>query len=361
MIPPRDAEGRPARLAIQSPPPAVTPAAVARCVRDHYGLEGRFAPLVSERDHNLRLDTPAGESFVVKIANPVEDPASTAFQVAVLQHLERTACSVPVPRVVPTRDGASTASIEADGRRCVVRVVTWLAGRPMTGRAPDARLGFELGRSLARLDIALRGFSHPGDSPQLLWDMQRAAELRDLLEFTADTDLRDRTGACLDDFERRVAPRLASLRRQVIHNDLNPGNVLLAGNEPPRVAGVIDFGDMLRAPLVVDVAIAAAYARGRGPDPLAPALALVAGFDELVPLDDVELGLLYDLVRARLAATIAILHWRRAMRGADDAYLCATVAGESGAGRFLSQVERAGRDGFTAGVAAACRRETSNL
>jgi len=350
-----------ARLSIESPPPAVSPREVARCVREHYGLEGTLEPLVSERDHNFRLDTPTGESYVIKIANPVEDPESTDFQIAVLQHLERRACPVAVPRVVPTRGGSPRTLIEAQGKSCVVRVVTWLAGSPMTSHAPDSAVGFVLGQSLAQLDLALRDFSHPGESPRLLWDMQRAAELRDLVGYTADAEIRARVIDCLDDFEQRVAPRLGSLRHQVIHNDLNPGNVLLTGGQSPRVAGVIDFGDMLRAPLVVDVAIAAAYTRGRGRNALAPALSLVAGFDAVTRLDDIELGLLYDLVRTRLATTITILHWRRTRRGADDAYLRASVAGEGGAAEFLQLVELTGRDGFAARVAAARGRKFSDV
>ncbi len=41
-------------------------------------------------------------------------------------------------------------------------------------------------------------------------------------------------------------PQLAGLRHQVIHNDLNLHNVLVDPKDGARVAGVIDFGDMVR-------------------------------------------------------------------------------------------------------------------
>ena len=56
-----------------------------------------------------------------------------------------------------------------------------------------------------------------------------------------------------------VKPRLAGLRHQVIHNDYHLFNVLVAQDDASRVTGIIDFGDMIRAPLVAEVATAAAY------------------------------------------------------------------------------------------------------
>jgi Ser/Thr protein kinase RdoA (MazF antagonist) len=41
------------------------------------------------------------------------------------------------------------------------------------------------------------------------------------------------------------------LRRQVIHSDLHGDNVLTVSDDENRIAGVIDFGDMVRAPLIM--------------------------------------------------------------------------------------------------------------
>jgi len=68
----------------------------------------------------------------------------------------------------------------------------------------------------------------------------------------ADDGLRDLISHCLNEFEQNVLPVFGSLRHQVIHGDLNPGNVLVAENDDEMIAGVIDFGDMVRAPLIID-------------------------------------------------------------------------------------------------------------
>jgi len=339
---------------IAAPPPAFDPAEVERLLEDRYRLTGELRPLVSERDQNFRLTAANNQSYVVKIANPAEDRVVTDFQVQALRHLEENRCPVAVPRIVPAHDGSAVTYIGDKGVRHIVRVMTYVPGTPLEGDAPDTRLGRELGKTLATVDHALRDFAHPGDHQDLLWDMQRATDVRRLVRYVPEPELRSVAHRCLDDFENLAMPAFASLRRQVIHNDLNPGNVLVSDETPATVAGVIDFGDMLRAPLVVDVAIAASYLRAGGDDALGPAISLAAGFDLVTALHDLEIALLYDLVRTRLVTTIAIMYWRKSVRPDDDAYLRQAYSNERDSERFLQRLNAVSREHFAARVRATC-------
>ena len=69
---------------IEAPAPAFAEQIVRDAVMRAYGITGRFEPLVSERDQNFRLVTAHGENYVVKIANPLEDPRVTDFQIKAL-------------------------------------------------------------------------------------------------------------------------------------------------------------------------------------------------------------------------------------------------------------------------------------
>jgi len=90
---------------------------------------------------------------------------------------------------------------------------------------------------------------------------------------------------------------------------------------PDSITGLLDFGDMVFAPLVAEVAIAADLERAV-PDELINSLrALVAGFDSVIPLEEVEIDLIYDLVLTRLAITSAIIAWRKMMSPEQPAYL----------------------------------------
>ena len=329
---------------IAAPSPAIAELVVLELLSQEYGLAGELRPLVSERDQNFRLQTGDGQTLVVKIANAAEPQQITDFQIQALIHLQANACPVTVPQVVPTVGGAVSTVIHSRESSHVLRVVSYIPGRPVEGTVPGPELAYALGQSLAHLDVALRDFEHPGQSQVLLWDMQRAGELRGLMKHVGEPDLQRLVRTCLDDFEQSAEPAFEGLRSQVIHNDLNPGNVLIDDAQPPAVAGVIDFGDMVRAPLIVDVAIAASYLRSTD-DNLEAMRALLAGFEFVTPLQDIERELLYDLVRMRLATTITILHWRQSVRSSRDPYLQKALT-ERSSESFLRYLSALPRDGF---------------
>jgi len=340
---------------IAATPPSVPEEVIRTVLLDEYGLEGDLHTLVSERDQNCVLTNRQGERFVLKIANAAEDPVVTDFQVRALLHLESKACGVLTPGIVQTREGAASTRISSGASRHVCRVVTFLAGRPVGDQPVDERIAFDIGAALAKLHIALADFCHAGDCQPLLWDMQRALELRPLLIHITDPDMRAAIGACLDEFEEYSLPYLCSSKRQVIHGDLNPGNILIAG-DGSSIAGIIDFGDMVRAPAVVDLAIAASYLRKDDVEPLALIAAAVAGYDSIKRISQDQLGLLHGLIRTRLATSITLLQWRLSVRGDGDAYSEASASSEDDAARFFALLGAIGERRFGTRLVAAIAR-----
>ncbi|HSD69428.1 MAG TPA: phosphotransferase [Woeseiaceae bacterium] len=348
---------------IASELPQLTAETAVHLLREHYAIEVLTAsPLVSERDQNFRLRTADGRRLVLKIANVAEEPVVTDFQIRALQHIERyqarhgTRCNAP--RIVPTRDGRAQIEISANGQTHIARVVTFLAGVPHGDAQPSIAYCRNAGRYLAELDLALRDFDHPGANQNLLWDMKRAVDLRQLLPCISTPAVRERVSRCLDYFEGQVLPHFGSLRWQVIHNDLNPDNVLLAAEGSAEVVGIIDFGDMLTAPLAVDVAIAVSYLRVDGDDALAGILAFVSAYHRVSSLADREVDLLFDLIRARLAATISIRYWRISERSADDPYL-QKILQENSAEGFLARLDELPREEVRRRLYEACEREAA--
>ena len=332
--------------AIASPQPQFSETAAKRVLAMEFGLEGELSPLVSERDQNFRVAVADGRKFVFKIANSAESSVTTDFQIKALLHLEQRQCPVATPGIERTLAGNDSARIYDGDAAHVCRVVSYLQGTLLSESSASPQLARNLGESAARLDLAMADFEHPGDSPLLLWDLQRAAGLRDLLPYIEEAALRAAVTACLDDFDARVQPALPALRRQVIHSDLHGDNVLADSDHQNSITGVIDFGDMVRAPLIMEVAIAASYLRSAQGDALSLIAPFVGAYNSLIPLQADELELLFDLVRARLAATISILRWRVAQRGADDEYASLHWQGESDAEAFLLRLDSLGRSEF---------------
>lgn len=292
--------------------PNIDPKGAAHVLAEHYALAGDVAPLDSERDRNFMITTDGGR-FVLKFANAAEDSNVADFQCAALRHIERSAPKLPVPRVVPTRDGELTVShCTGDGTSHRVRLLTYLDGVTMPASAPKSDVATTLATTLADLGRALADVEHAGADHALAWDLKQAAHLRALLEFVHDVELRALCRARLDRFDADVAPVLGCLRRQVIHSDMNPGNVLVDPTDPSLVTGIIDFGDMVLSPLIADVAIACAYLLKADADPFADACRFVAAYHSVTALQTDEIERLFDLILTRAAMTILISRWRAA-------------------------------------------------
>jgi Ser/Thr protein kinase RdoA (MazF antagonist) len=307
---------------LEEPPPPVSTAEATWAAHELFGLRvDDVQELPGERDRNFLLTVAGGDRFVMKVVHPAEDDAISDFQTRLLAHL--AARQVPAQRVVSPIDGRQP-SITLDGPptvECRVRCVTYLPGARLSDATPTPARWGELGRFLAGVDRALEDFAHPQADRPFLWDLKRADQLRPLVQHIADRERRRRVAEVLDTFAAEIRPRLAAVRSQVIHNDANPQNVLVAADEPDRIGGVIDFGDAVHAPVVQEIAVPIAYQSLRDPTPFCAAVAITRGYHEVSPLDDDELVLIPALVATRLAVTTVITSWRSALHPENAHYI----------------------------------------
>jgi len=302
-------------------PPAFSAADAVSIAASHYGIKAQARPLVSDKDQNFRLDADDGKQYVLKISNYAEQLQFIDFQNSALIHVSKQDPTFPSPRVIPTLKGQLHCSSRRDGKTHYVRVLSWLDGLVLDDVKLESGLVNRLGKFLARLGLALKDFEHPGSNPPLAWDMKRAASLQDLLVYVEDPELRQLVEQTLDRFITRVKPELDTLRTQVIYNDMNPYNVLMDKAQPDRISGLIDFGDIVKSPLIIDLAIAAAYQLGEGDDPLAGALPMIAGYHAIRPLQETEIHLLTDLIRTRLITSLLIGSYRSNLFPENKEYL----------------------------------------
>ena len=302
-------------------PPALSEADVVSIAASHFGLDATLRKLVSERDQNFRLDATDGKRYTLKISNSAENLQVIDFQNRALLQVAEKDSSFPLPRVIPTLDGQLHCTVESRGNTHFVRVLSWLDGVVLGDATQDVDLANRLGRLLARLGLALEGFDHPGSNPPLLWDMKRASGLRELLDYIEEAGLRHTIGQTLDRFDSKVKPVMDTLRTQVIHGDVNPDNVLMGKTQTDQIAGLIDFGDMVKSPLIFDLAIAAAYQLSDGEDPLCGVLPVIAGYHSTRSLLDIEIELLTDLIKTRLITSLLISSYRVSLFPENREYL----------------------------------------
>lgn len=296
---------------LQIDPPVITDADAQRIAREFYRLEAKARQLTGERDLNFLLSDYHGVRRVLKIANAGEQAAILDFQISALRHLAGTECAAVVPEVVSAISGETMVRIEdRSGRPHLAYVLSYVDGVPMASHEAvqgDEAAALKIGAFLGQLDAALAGFRHPAQARRLQWDLSLAADLRPKLMAVDDPGIRALALEALDRFEARALPKMPTLPRQVIHNDLNPHNLILASVVPFEVAGIIDFGDMLEAPRANDVAVAASYHFRDGSD---GAASLVAGYHTALDMTEEEMAMVPLLIGARSVLTVAITSWR---------------------------------------------------
>jgi len=306
---------------LEARPPEVSTELAVEVARTVFGVEGEATPLDGERDRNFRIDGGEG-SFVLKVGNPADPAGVVEMQVLAMEHAIRADATLPIARPRRTVDGRPTGAVEITGVDHAVQLVTFIDGAALPPGPPSPSARRSVGVAVARLDQALAGFSHPLARRTLLWDVTRLPELRPKLAHIA-ADRRGLVERWLDRFDAVIAPALELVQSSTIHGDINPGNLLADLDDPERVAGIVDFGDLVHARTVIDPAIAAAYQAFGSDDPLDPLVDVLTAYHAVRPLTAAELELVPDLAAARMAQSLIISAWRAELHPDNVDYILA--------------------------------------
>jgi Ser/Thr protein kinase RdoA (MazF antagonist) len=305
--------------------PSIAPEAAARLLSEHWGIDGSLRSLPSERDRNFAIALDGDDRYVLKISNGNEDPAFLDLQHRAMERL--AAAGVPCQLPVPSRDGREVVDLGSAQAPMLVRLLTWLPGRPLARIPPAERpdeLLADLGRVMGRTAAALVGFDHPAAHRTFQWSAEQDL---DVVAVHAPAVTDPERAAVLAAWQGRLAPladRFADLRHGVIHNDANDHNVLVA-DDGRSISGLLDLGDAVWSVLVNELAVAAAYAALGAADPLAVVATVRSGFEEALPLTDAESAVLLDLIALRLATSVS-LSAHQSRLAPDDPYLTVSEA-----------------------------------
>jgi hydroxylysine kinase len=289
-------------------PPTFAVAELAEKVANEYGLTGQWSPLTGERDQNFRLGAEDGQNFVVKIAGPDENPDVADFQIQALRTLETNSPQIPVPRIVRDRAGNSLNKIlDNSGRTHILRVVTYLDGIPYgEGDFPDAQGLQNIGGFQAEVVDALANFEHKASRHFMPWNLSNGIAVSESLWESSTDDVRSLAAPLLPRLRHEILPKLNACQSQVIHNDAHPYNLLRANTVSQDVAGLIDFGDLVHAPVINDLAVMATSFHRPGIEDLDTVENLLIGFHRRHPLSGEEVSLLWDAMTLRVLITILL-------------------------------------------------------
>lgn len=285
---------------------------VSALLDGRYRVAGSLTRFETEKDDTYLVRGNEVRPLVLKVANPLEDEREIALQCALLDHVASVDPALPVPRVVRTAGGDAYFRI-ADGphRDRIVRALSFLEGTPLDRISSTAGERERLGSVLGRLRLAMAGFAHPHDGRTIAWDLRHLAHLDDLVVYVDDAEHRRALKRGLARFAC-LGPELAACRTQVLHNDASRSNIVVDRTRPEFVTGIIDFGDVVRTAIAIDVSTALLnQLPAEAPaDLFRDGRDLLRGYLRVADLTDEELALIPHLVMGRVIGRALITTWR---------------------------------------------------
>ena len=267
-------------------------------LKQHYNLSNVvIAPLEGYISTNYRV---SGEerNFVLK-KYPYSE-ATFALLQAENRLLEALGALDPLEfpkNILSTRQ---KALVIAEGH--IYRLLTFVEG-DFLGEVPHTpALLRSFGAFLAQMDKTIFETYDPAiAAKEIPWDLKHFESNHAFLKYIPDARDRSLVDYFFLQFEQQLASYRYHLRKGTIHNDANDWNVLTQNG---KVSGIIDFGDMCHSWLVNEVAVAITYVMMEKEDPLAVAQEVINGYHGVLPLQEIELDLLYFLVAARLCTSV---------------------------------------------------------
>jgi 4-aminobutyrate aminotransferase-like enzyme len=138
--------------------------------------------------------------------------------------------------------------------------------------------------------------------------VRRLPELTEYIPYIDSSTLRSSLENVAAALKERM-PALRALRSQAIHGDCH-GQNLLVDEAAQAISGILDFGDMIHAPRVMEPAVAMSELLTEGVAPVKSLSPLLAGYAQHERLDGDDVEVLYDLIASRHAVTILVHAWR---------------------------------------------------
>lgn len=300
---------------------------------EYWEVQAALTQLDGEFDLNFRAVSADGQSYILKIMHVGCDPVLVDLQAATLAHVARTAPDLSMPRVMAARDGSLVVTVsDEDGHDRLAWLQTALPGICYAEFSPHSpALIHDFGRQAGRLAAAMAKFDHAAPKREFKWNLAQAEWIIPELAVIEQSARHAVLQQICDEFTA-LQSDLAVLPNQLVHNDLNDYNILVAVQDnAAHISGLIDLGDMCEAPRICDLAIAAAYAVLDHPEPEIALTQLVAGYHGENPLTGPEIDMLWPLLRMRLAKSV-VNSTLMAREKPDDPYV---MVSQAPAWRFL--------------------------
>jgi 4-aminobutyrate aminotransferase-like enzyme/Ser/Thr protein kinase RdoA (MazF antagonist) len=292
--------------------PALTPDAdiLKGFLGSNYRISGSIQELPGYQDLNYLIFDVSGEKYILKISTMPDDRDFIRSQNRILAALSARPVGRLLPCPVSTASGELTAEILQGGNLYLARLFPFIEGAFLAETKIGLTAFFELGRAFGQLDREMIGLEDPVLKCRTHeWELGRVLEFSEDINLIPDAADRRLVHYFIMKYREEVLPVYHKLPRCLIHGDGNDWNILVRAESAEgseRIAGIIDFGDMVWGPRVNEVAIVLAYAMMGREDFGEVYNEVIRGYSDILPLTAEELSVLHYLTAARWCQTMVM-------------------------------------------------------
>jgi Ser/Thr protein kinase RdoA (MazF antagonist) len=280
----------------------------------HFYFEGRLISTAQRRDTD---DGTAGkfERFVLRISNLMFPAGLVEGLNALMLHLSSRGinCSRPIAsrvgRYMEMIPGKKISQAGHYPQEYPVRVLRFVSGTLMSELDAECLTPtflYSVGRFAGRVDAALQDFSHPAieDFVNECWDLQHFSCLKKYISSLSEKKKITMANSVMKLYEEKIEPMLPSMKKGVIHGDLNGKNIIVQQSEnSAAIVGLIDFGDCVHSYYLFELAILVAHTMMSHDHRIELVAPVIKGYIDVFPLTQEELQCLYYAVLAILCTT----------------------------------------------------------
>lgn len=266
-----------------------------------YGIrKATIKKLEGYANSNYKIELPNGKRYVLK-QHANESGLSDLF-VAEGKILSELSMKFPGRFQEPVYDLEGNYLVRTESDDDLIRMLKWVEGEFYHQAEHTEELFRSAGKQFAEMDLLLQKESQPIiEGRKTGWDLQYLLDQEHYVGEIKDSDLRKKVHYFFMQYKLHVIPKISRLRKSIIHNDLNDWNLFV---DEHALSGIIDFGDLVFAPIIQELAVHLAYALFDKEDPLSWASYVLEAYHEVLPLEQEELDLLYYLIAGRICQSL---------------------------------------------------------
>ncbi|MFZ5390815.1 MAG: phosphotransferase [Patescibacteria group bacterium] len=244
---------------------------------------------------NYYTETDSGK-FVIKIFEGIDiNPENILFESEVMDYCSKAGLKTPYL----IRNSKNKLETVVVGKYSVV--MDYISGDNMREKVLTDDLVSSAAEQAGRMDLLLKKFIDGSKTRQNYeWDLKNTLILKEYLKYLPTDFDKSIFTAILEDF-KKYQNRFISLPTGLIHNDIVPHNWLVENGD---LQAIIDFSDMAFSPYIQNLAVSLhliSFCYNWNPN---QARLFLENYKVFNPLSKEELGLLYDLIKARFLSFV---------------------------------------------------------